>query len=283
MDSVRFGLRTTASNVLYQLYTSADAPIVLYVFGTDAAGIYALADSIVLEPIKMIANVVTDVAFPTFAAMRNDRESLTEQLIRFTRLNLITVLPYAGIVLLVIPEILHIFYTGGKWFPSQLDQAATAARILCVMGFFRALGLLGPPLLNGVGRPELTLRYMVVATIAVPASFVLGSQLLGDSLGFKSVAVAWGIGYPIAFAALAYLVVRTVQLPVKRYLEGCAGVLASCGLGIAAGFGARYALAGASDVVRMLGSAGVMLAVTAVLLVSWQDITPRSIARSLKG
>lgn len=280
---IRFGLRNAASNVLYQLYTSLDGPIVLYFFGATANGIYALADQIVLEPVKTIANVVTDVAYPAFAAMRSDREGLIAQLIRLTRLNLMAILPYVGVVLLVIPEILHVFYSRGKFASDELDLAANTARILCVMGFFRALGLLGQPLLDGIGRPELTLRYMVVATITVPASFWLGAVLLGDSLGMRSVAVAWGIGYPIAFAALAYLVIKTIELPVRRYVSGVSGVLASCGLGIAAGFGARSVLGDANNVTRMVGSAGAMLVVTIALLVWWQKITPRSIASSLKG
>jgi O-antigen/teichoic acid export membrane protein len=283
LHHIRFGLRNAASNVLYQLYTSLDAPIVLYFFGKHAAGIYGLADQIVLEPVKTIANVVTDVAFPAFAAMRNDREGLIAQLIRLTRLNLMAILPYVGIVLLVIPEILHVFYSGGKWTTSELDLAASTARILCVMGFFRALGLLGQPLLDGIGRPELTLRYMVVATLTVPASFWLGAVLLGDSLGFRSVAVAWAFGYPIAFAALAYLVIRTIDLPVRRYVAAASGVLVSCGLGIAAGFAARYFLADAGDVARLVGCAGAMLGVTLALLVWWQKITPRSIAGAMKG
>ncbi len=283
LHHIRFGLRTAASNVLYQVYTSLDAPIVFYFFGKQAAGIYGLADQIVLEPVKTIANVVTDVAFPAFARMRSDRDALVAQLIRFTRLNLISVLPYVSVILLVIPEILHVFYTGGKWTTPELDLAANAARILCVMGFFRALGLLGPPLLDGLGRPELTLRYMVVATFAVPGAFLLGAVVLGDSLGFRSVAVAWGIGYPIAFAALAYLVVRTIDLPVRKYLAGCWGVLVSCGLGVAAGFAARYELADAGAKARMLGSAGAMLAVTLALLAFCQKITPRAISTSLKS
>ena len=280
---IRFGLRNAASNVLYQIYTSLDGPIVFYFFGAKANGIYALADQIVLEPVKTIANVVTDVAYPAFAAMRSDREGLVAQLIRLTRLNLMAILPYVGTVLLIIPEILHVFYSGGQFTSTELDLAASTARILCVMGVFRALGLLGQPLLDGIGRPELTLRYMIVATITVPASFWLGAMVLGDSLGFRSVAVAWGVGYPIAFAALAYLVIRTIDLPVRRYVSGVSGVLASCGVGIASGFAARYLLADAGETTRMAGSAGVMLAVTVVLLVFWQKITPRSIASSLKG
>src|SRR5262249_24356308 len=135
---VRFGLRTAASNVLYQLYTSMDVPIIMSFFGSAAAGIYTLADQIVLEPVKTIANIVIDVAFPTFARLRGDRQALVAHLIKFTRLNLCAVLPYAMLILLVIPEFLQIFYT--SWSDHDLQLAGIAARILCVMGLFRALG-----------------------------------------------------------------------------------------------------------------------------------------------
>jgi O-antigen/teichoic acid export membrane protein len=215
--------------------------------------------------------------------MRNDREALAARLIKFTRVNLCAVLPYVGVILVAIPEILHVFYTGGKWTPDELGSAATAAQILCVMGFFRALGLLGPPLLDGIGKPELTLRYMVVATIAVPGSFIFGAEVLGGRLGFLSVAVAWGLGYPIAFAALAYLVVRAIGLPARAYVTGSAGIVASCAAGIAAGFATLQLVADAGDVVKMLASSGVLLAVTAALLAWWQKITPRAIVASLRG
>jgi O-antigen/teichoic acid export membrane protein len=279
---VRFGIRTAASQVLYQFYTSMDGPVVLYFFGKDAAGIYGLADYILLEPVKTIANVVIDVAFPTFARLRDNRRALIEQFIKFTRLNLIAVLPFVGLILLVIPDFLHQFIHAGRTY-DELELAATAARILCVMGLLRALGYLGPPLLDGVGRPELTLRYMVIATIFVPGSFVLGAWLLGGHIGFLSVAVAWAIGYPIAFAALSYLVVRTIDLPVREYLAASFGIIASCGLGIAAGFGVSALLPDATYMIRMLLVGGTSLVVTALLLGCWQKITPRSIARTLKG
>ncbi len=279
---IKFGLRTAASNVLYQLYTSMDAPIIFHFFGRQALGIYALADSIVLEPVKMIANVVIDVAFPTFARLRTDARALGAQLVKLTRLNLMAVLPYTIVVLLVIPEILRLFWLGDNWSATELAWCADAARILCVMGFFRALGFLGPPLLDGVGKPELTLRYMIIATIAVPGSFLLGAMVLGDQLWFLSVAVAWALGYPIAFAVLAYLVARTIDLDVPAYLRGTWGVIACCAIGTAVGLATSAALPSASDVVRLVAVAGSALAVIAVLLATWQKITPRSIAAALR-
>lgn len=279
---VKFGLRSAASQVLYQLYTSMDAPIVFHVFGPTANGIYGLADSIVLEPVKTIANVVIDVAFPTFARMRNDPRALVDQFIRFTRLNLIAVLPFVGLILLVIPDYLFAFYTH-EWSPANLALCADAARILCVMGLFRALGFIGPPLLDGVGKPELTLRYMVIATVCVPASFYAAARLLGPSIGLLSVPVAWGIGYPIAFAVLSYLVVRTIDLPVRRYASAAAGIITSCAVGTGAGFALSAAIPDAGHGLRMAAIGGASLAVTAALLAAWQKITPRSIAASLKS
>jgi O-antigen/teichoic acid export membrane protein len=279
---VRFGVRTAASQILFRLYTSVDTPIVLYMFGAEAAGIYSAALFIVLEPVKTISNVVIDVAFPAFARLRDDHDGLVAQFIQFTRLNLIAVLPFVVLILLVIPEFLRIFYSK-KWNPAELAACADAARILCLVGTLRALGFVGPPLLDGIGRPELTLRYMIVAAVAVPGSFLLGANLLGARYGLLSVAMAWAVGYPIAFAALSYLVARSIELPIRPYLRGSWGIIGCCLAGLGVGFGVSAGLPRASDLTRMLAISGAALVVTFALIATWQRITPRSVAAAIRG
>ena len=282
LDYLRFGVRTAASQILFRLYTSVDAPIVLYMFGDRAAGIYSAALFIVLEPVKTISNVVIDVAFPAFARLRDDARGLVEQFIKFTRLNLIVVLPVVVQILLVIPEFLRLIYSY-KWNAAELDVCAEAARILCLVGALRALGFVGPPLLDGIGRPELTLRYMAVAAIAVPSSFLLCARLLGARLGLLSVAVAWAAGYPIAFAALSYLIARSIHLPVGEYLRGSWGIIGCCLAGLAAGLVVSLAVPDAHDAVRLWLVGGAALVVTLTLFVTWQKITPRSIMAAIRG
>jgi O-antigen/teichoic acid export membrane protein len=281
-DYMRFGLRTAASQILFRLYTSIDTPLVLYVFGKQAAGIYAAALFIVLEPVRTISNVVIDVAFPTFARLRGDARALIAQFIQFTRLNLIAVLPFVVLILLVIPEFLRIVYSY-KWNPSELAACADAARVLCLVGTLRALGFVGPPLLDGIGRPELTLRYMIVAAIAVPAAFLVGVSVVGDRVGMLSVAIAWAVGYPFAFAALAYLVARSIGLPLRAYLRGGWGVVGCCLAGLAAGLAVSAVLPHAGDWVRLLAVGGAALAVTVALLALWQNITPRTVMAAIRG
>jgi len=280
---VRFGLRTAASQVLYQLYTNLDYPVVIYYFGAEANGIYFAAYSIVLEPVKTIANVVIDVAYPTFARLRNDHAGLVDQFIKFTRLNLIAVLPFVVVIVLVIPEYLTLFTSHTQWHAHEIALCAEAARILCLVGMLRALGFLGPPLLDGIGHPERTLRYMVIAAIVVPGMFILFANLLGNQIGFMSVAVGWAVGYPIAFVALSFLVIKGIQLPIGAYLRGAWGIVGCCLAGLVAGLGVSIALADSGPGLRMAAVGGTALGVIALLLASWQGITPRSISKSLKG
>jgi O-antigen/teichoic acid export membrane protein len=196
----------------------------------------------------------------------------------------LAVLPFLVVLWLVVPEILTLFVSGGEgWTAAHLAICADVVRILCIVGILRALSYLGPPLLDGVGRPELTLRYMIVATIAVPGSFIASANLLGPSIGVESIAVAWAVGYPIAFAVLGYLVVRTTDLPLREYVRGTWGVVACCFAGFVAGLGASYAMTGAPPAARLIGISATALAVTFLLVGYWQKITPRSVARSLKG
>jgi O-antigen/teichoic acid export membrane protein len=279
---VRFGARSAASQVLYQLYVNLDYPIVGYYFGAWANGIYAGAYFLVLEPVKTIANVVIDVAFPTFARLRNDRPALVDQFIKFTRLNLIAVLPFVVLIALILPEFLRVFYVGDKWHDTDVPYIVSAAHILCLVGLLRALGFIGPPLLDGIGHPERTLRYMVVAAVIVPGMFILCANLLGDRINFLSVAVGWAVGYPLAFIVLGYLVVKAIDLPLKDYFRASWGIVGCCLGGFIAGLATKLALADASDKLRLVAVTLATFGAIGLLLATWQKITPRSIAASMK-
>ena len=118
----------------------------------------------------------------------------------------------------------------------------------------------------------------------------LGGQLV-TRFGFKpvlaagmlSVAVAWAIGYPVAFAALSYLVARSIELPLGAYVRGSWGIVGCCLAGLVAGLGVSAALPHAGDVVRLIAVGGAALVVTFALVAAWQKITPGSIAAAIRG
>jgi O-antigen/teichoic acid export membrane protein len=274
-DYITFGLRSSGSQILFFFYTNVDYPIVGHYFGDTALGLYRLAYEVVLEPVRMISNVVVDIAFPAFARLRNSSEKLLAQYVAFSRLNLVTVMSYAAVVFVAAPDVIHVL------FPHYLG-AQRAARILCAVAVLRSLGFVTPPLLDGVGRPDRTFTYMICAAITLPCAYITGALVLGPSLGFESVAIAWAIGYPVAFVVLVYMATQTLGWSALDYAKRVGGVvlcLFAAGALAAAG---RYALGSAAPAVRLLVTVAIVVVTSGLLLAYTQNMTLRGAMRSMR-
>lgn len=241
----RFGRRTSASQVLFHLYTNADYQIVGLWFGAAATGLYRAAYELVLEPTKLLSYVVVEVAFPVFARLRHDLGALRARLVAFTRGNLMVLVPVLTALVLVPGDWLAVFY-GERW-----RAGAHAVTLLCAVGALRALSFLLPPLLDGVGRAELTLRYTVIAAVLVPGSQLVAAVALGPRLGWTAVAWAWVVGYPLAFAALLALALGQIELSTRRYLAAVAPLVGVGVVGLAAGAATATATAWLSALARV--------------------------------
>ena len=258
-DYISFGLKSSGSAILFAFYTNIDYPIVGAFFGEGALGLYRIAYEVVLEPVRIISAVVVDIAFPVFAKLRHDPPALIAQLVSFTRLNLIAVLSYAALMLIAAEDVIGLF------FP-EYRGAELAVRILCIVAVLRAISFVVPPLLDGVGRPERTFTYMLIAAVVLPSSYVIGALVLGPSLGFEAVAVAWAVGYPIAFAVLIYLALATLGWTVKAYLRAVVGVTACTVAGGVAALGVHHMLGSLAPSLRLGITAAVVVVVTGALL-----------------
>jgi O-antigen/teichoic acid export membrane protein len=274
-EYITFGLRTSSSQILFYFYTNVDYPIVGFFFGKTGLGLYKIAYEVVLEPVRIISNVVVDAAFPTFARLRHSKDQLVARFVSLTKLNLITVMSYAMVVLVAAPEVLQVL------FP-KMTAASDAVRILCLVAVLRSVGYVVPPLLDGIGKPERTLTYMTCAAITMPIMYWLGANALGDTIGFKSVAVAWAVGYPIAFAVLVYMATHTIGWSALKYLRSVIGV-ALC---LAAGGGVaalvRYPLSAQTGAIKLLATAATVVLTSGFLLAYTQGLSLRSALRSMR-
>ena len=275
-DYVTFGLKTSSSQMLFYLYTNLDYPIVGYYFGNAALGVYKLAYEIVLEPVRAISVTVVDIAFPTFARLRFHKEALVAQFVSLTRLNLVTVMTYSVVVFVIADDLLALA------FPEYVE-AAPAIRLLCGVGVLRAVSFVMPPLLDGVGHPGRTLTYTLTAAVTLPLCFLLAASLLGDRMGFLSVALAWAVGYPIAFAVLLALAVFTLAIPMRQFLRAVVGVPLCMLAGLAVGLATQWLAAGLPAIARMPIAIVLTIGTIAVLLAYTQGLSVAAARRALKG
>lgn len=275
-DYLSFGLKASGSQILFSFYTNIDYPIVGAFFGKEALGLYKIAYEVVLEPVRLISNVVVDIAFPTFARLRHTPERLIGQFVSFMRLNLITVMSYSAIVLIAAEDVVRVV------LPASVG-IEPAVRMLSIVAVLRSMSFVVPPLLDGVGHPERTFKYTLTAAIALPIAYLAGASLLGPSLGFVSVAVAWAVGYPIAFAVLVYLATATLGWSIGAFARSIAGVAGCLAASAAVAVVAHALIPGVPAWVRLAVTSGVVVVVSGVLLAYTQGISLRSAKRALAG
>lgn len=275
-DYASFGAKSAGSQILFYFYTNIDYPIVGYYFGNTALGLYRIAYEIALEPVRVISAVVVDIAFPTFSKLRHTRDKLVAQFVSFVRMNLVTVMLYAAVVFVIADEIIAVGF-------EEYAGAGDVVRILCLVAVLRSVSFVVPPLLDGVGHPARTLIYTITAAITLPLSFLAGAHFFGDDLGFRSVAWAWAIGYPIAFVVLMMMALYTLDVSVGTFLRQVMGVPACMVAGTLVGEGVHWLGRDLIPVVQMVLTAGVMVGVIGLLLAYTQGISVRGAMRSLKS
>ena len=280
LDWASYGMKTSGSKILFYMYSRLDFQVVGYFFGEKANGLYASASFLVLQPAQVISEIVANVAFPAFSRLKHDRVALVEQLVAFIRMNMVVLLGFLGLVLVSCSEIFGIMerVSSDEW-----TDAAPAARILCAVGVLRSLSFVIPPLLDGINKPMLTLRYMIIASIVLPLLFVVFALVLGPWLGFLSVAIAWAVGYPVAFAALLYMTTTVLEMRITDLLRRVAGIAACAGAATGVSLLVHLALSAAPGSARFAAAATVLLVTFFALLARFEGITLRSVARSLRS
>jgi hypothetical protein len=123
---------------------------------------------------------------------------------------------------------------------------------------------------------------MMVAAVALPVSYVIAAVTLGDRIGLESVAIAWAVGYPIAFIVLIYMATHTLGWSIWKYgreVGGVAGCMVVSGLAAA---GVRYLLGDVPPVITVAVTAATVVLVAGLLLAYTQGLSLRSVMRSLK-
>ncbi len=179
---LRYGATVTGQRLLSHLNSQADVIIIGKLLGTTQLGVYFVAVQVSFLPISKLVPLLNLVAFPAFSRLQEDAELAGNYFLRAVRIALFITIP----MLWGLSAVAHDFVTvimGPTWTPAipLLEVIAFAAPVAVAM-------LMLPPLLNGMGRPDIGLQNAVTSIVVVPTCILIGLQwgLIGASFGFAA-------------------------------------------------------------------------------------------------
>jgi len=198
-----FGLYKTFEYTLWIVYTSADVLIISRWLGPTALGVYAVALNFATMPLNKIAPILNLTAFPAFAMVQGRPEQARLYALKSLRMMATISVPVFFGICATSSEIVDLAF-GPNWV-----AAKPVLGVLALATTFRAILLMVPNYLQGIGDSKAGFWCTAAATLIFPPAFVIGCQW-----GILGVAYAWLIGYPIVYAVNALIVARRGGLDI---------------------------------------------------------------------
>jgi O-antigen/teichoic acid export membrane protein len=187
------GFLLTPASLLNQSVIAAVGPLVVLLFGSRSAGLFALAARMLAVPSALVGQSVADVFYSRVARMNRQGASTSQAVELVASSLMIIALPIFAIPLLLGPE-LFAFAFGSEW-----RDAGTVAMVLSP---WLALNLVSSPISGVITVKRRNGMLLFVALIE--ASCRTAALIIGDRLG------SWGtalVGYSATGALISLLAI----------------------------------------------------------------------------
>ncbi len=207
-DLAGFGGWVWGANLLHFLANQGDDVVVGRMLGAPALGLYRMAYAYAGLPATEITHVVSRVTFPAYARLCEDPVALRTGHLRALRATALVSAPLAVGIGVMAPSFVRLILQP-EWEPMVVPL-----QILAGWGLIRSLSATTGPLFQGLGRPDLVtrlvlLKLVILAVVILPLTASYG--LVGTAL---AVALSAALSYPIG----ALVVVRMIGCSWGEYL-----------------------------------------------------------------
>ena len=226
-----FSANVFVHRLLYYLHRNVDNLLIGRYLGPAALGVYGFAYNVMLVPFSRIAGPLTEVLFPAFSRMQDDRPRMTAVWVRAVRLVASFSVPALAGLAVVAPDFVQVVL-GDKW-----EHTTILIQILAWVGLLQSLQTLNPQILQALDRTTALLRYTIVFFVFHLTAFAIGLQW-----GVVGVAVGYLISSLVVEPLFTWLTARALGVSPLVLLRGLWGVLQASAVMFVAVLAVHYAL-----------------------------------------
>lgn len=224
-----FGGPLTLHAVIAYGFVNMDIIVAGATMSATSVGLYAVALQVALMPHKKILPILRQVAFPAFSRLQDDKRKISWFVMKAQRLSFILTIPvfwgFAAIAHEAIPLVL-----GVKWESAGLPTAM----ILSIMPLRFCMELFAPAL-----KAQRLLKHLIINSL-IASIIMLIAFLLGSRYDVNGLALAWSLGFPLAFVLTTSRNLSVLSLSWAQLLHSIKGPVLSGAFMLAAISGVHY-------------------------------------------
>ena len=202
-----FGRNIVFSRLLWYFFSQIDVLIAGKLLGKELLGIYSVSMHLASLPAQKLGAITYRVSFPAFAKLQGEAERTRMVFLQMIRITSFWAFPVLWGISSVSPDIVHLFL-GPRW-----DDAAPLLALLCLFMPLRILSPVVYSAIDGLGRPDIGVRNMLVASIIMPIAFIVGCNW-----GLMGLALSWVLVFPLVFIENMSRLLPVVHIKLKEFL-----------------------------------------------------------------
>lgn len=154
-----YGVWILVSSALIFLLIQGDDILVGKVLGITALGFYQMAYGFSNAPSTEISQIISQVSFPVYARLQDDRSQLVRLFLRTLRLTSLLSFILIGFLVALAPEFTWVFL-GSTWSP-----IIPLIQILAWWGLIRGVGEAAAALFMAIGKPRLYSKLQFIQVV----------------------------------------------------------------------------------------------------------------------
>ena len=208
MPSVLFSGNVLLFNILNFITTRSDIILVGRLLGAEQAGLYLLANRLILNPIGQILNVVMQTLYPILSAIQQNVAQVRETYVKVI----------VSIFSALAPAIVLAGILGPSLIPQYLGTEWSALVPIFIVWCVSAILLIVTSRLSIIfltmDRPDLQWKYQLVST-----PIVIGALFLGVQRGALGVSISYNLAqFATSFLSI-YLAFSLIDLGIGAYFK----------------------------------------------------------------
>ncbi|WP_165394736.1 MOP flippase family protein [Methanofollis fontis] len=216
LDLFGYGRNAMASQVLGYIGSNIDYFLIAKFLDATSLGLYTLAFQMAVFPFSRVSRIIGRVTFPAFSAIQDDTRQIIRGYLKTVRYTSLLTFPMLAGLAVVAPVFIPLAI-GEKWAPMVLPL-----QILSVYGILKSVEANANPVLMGMGRPDLYVRYEILSLPTISLAIYLGM-----GAGITGVAAA----VTLAFCGLFFVIQTIANRIIGLNYAALAGALLPAAVG----------------------------------------------------
>ena len=207
-SSVKFGFTLTLQKFSATIKQNAPQLIIGKYFGTEMLGFYSFAKNIILQIVNQIDAMISQVLFPLFSRLQNDKTKLVKGYLKINHYNFLLSIPILAGYIFIAKDLVGVVY-GQKWL-----AAVTISQILLISTIVNSIYSKGSSLITGIGRPDLLLKIDLFLFFPFITALFFTTQF-----GIIHFVIAVVVERCVAFTIQQVLLKKHVNLAFKGFIK----------------------------------------------------------------